>query len=191
MEIRNFEQDLENSNNEKLRENWIKVFKQKFGEDIEISWKDNVETQKSFGTDITIKTAKGRRYSVELKTRKNSSYGKGWIMEIVSHVYDKQDKETRNHLYAKEGWIYTTTAEYIFHGTLDDKGQDIVECVFYSLIPFKTEKWKSEFEKYENLWLATEFSNGNFQLTLNKVIPEKVIEKDAVEFWRWKDGIKN
>jgi len=69
MKIRNFEEDLANSNNEILRKNWIKIFKKKFGDDIDISWKDNIDVQKSFGTDITIKTSKGRRFSVELKTR--------------------------------------------------------------------------------------------------------------------------
>ena len=186
MEIRDFEKDLKNSDNPILRNNWLKVFKQKFGDDIEVIWKDEISTQKGLGTDITIKTSRGRRYSVELKTRKNSSINKDWIMEIVSHVYDKQDKETRNHLFKKEGWVYTTTAEYIFHATLDSSGTDIVECIFYSLTPFKNEKWKSEFDKFENLWLATEYPNGNFQLTLNKLIPKTVIQEDAVEFWEWK-----
>jgi hypothetical protein len=185
MEARNFEEDLRNSDNPNLRNNWIKIFKAKFGQDIEVIWKDNLDTQKGLGTDITIKTDKGRRYSVELKTRKNSSYGKDWIMEIISHIYDKQDKETRNHLFKKEGWIYTATAEYIFHATLTEDGEDIVECIFYSLVPFKTERWKSEFDKFKNLWLSTEFSNGNFQLTLNKLVPESIIKNDAMEFWKW------
>jgi len=189
---RNFDEDLINSNNPKLRENWIKIFKLKFGKDIEVLWKDNKEIQKGFGTDITIKTKNGRRYSVELKTRKNSCIGKGYIMEIKNHLYDKEDKETRKHLSSYDGWIYTTTAEYIFHATLDKSGTDIIECIFYSLMPFKNEKWKSEFKKYETFFLPTRFNDGRFQWTINKVIPKEVIKKDAVEFWEWnKDGIKN
>ncbi len=183
---RNFEEDLRNSNNPKLRNSWEKIFRLKFGEDCEIDWKDKINIQKELGTDITIKTKQGRRYSIELKTRIKRCLDKDWIMEIVHQIYDKEDKQTRKHLFKKEGWIYTTTAEYLFHGTLNDDGTDLIEVIFYSLIPFKTEKWKSEFDKYDILWLPTLFSNGNFQLTINKLIPKEVIKKDALEFWEWK-----
>lgn len=187
MESRNLEDDLRNSNNPKLREDWIRIFKLKFGEDIEVSWKDDKETQKGFGTDITIKTKQGRRYSVELKTRNNSCYENlYYIMEIKNHVYDKEDKNTRKRLNSYDGWIYTTTAEYIFHATLDIKGESIVECIFYSLHPFKNEQWKSEFEKYETFFLSTRFNDGRFQWTINKLIPKEVIKNDALEFWEWK-----
>ncbi len=182
---RNFKEDLDNSNNPKLRISWEKIFKLKFGKDCEVIWKDDKESQKGFGTDITIKTKQGRRFSVELKTRNNNCLNKEWIMEIVSHVYDKKDKETRNYLFKKEGWIYTTTAEYIFHGTLNKDGTNLIEVIFYSLIPFKTEKWKGEFDKYQILWLPTLYPNGNFQLTINKLIPKDVIKKDTLEFWEW------
>ena len=112
-------------------------------------------------------------------------------MEIVHQVYDKEDKETRHHLFKKEGWIYTTTAEYIFHGTLNEEGNDLIEVIFYSLVPFKTEKYKGEFDKYENLWLPTLFPNGNFQLTLNKLIPKEVIKKGSLEFWEWEKDDEN
>jgi len=191
MVSRNFYEDLENSNNSKLRESWMKIFKLKFGYDIEVQWKDDKEIQKGLGTDITIKTKKGRRYSVELKTRNNSCFENNfWIMEIISHIYD-QKEQPRTYLHSKEGWIYTTTAEYLFHATLNKEGDEIVECIFYSLIPFKTEKYKSEFENYKNFWLPTLFSNC-FQLTLNKLIPKEVIKKDALEFWEWvENGIKS
>ena len=184
--VRNFKEDLKNSNKPELRKSWERIFKLKFGEDCEISWKDEDNIQKGFGTDITIKTKQGRRFSVELKTRNNNSFGKDWIMEIISHIYDRQDKDTRNYLFKKEGWIYTTTAEYIFHGTLNEDGTDLIEVILYSLIPFKTEKWKSEFNKYDILWLPTLFQNGNFQLTINKLIPKEIIKKNAIEFWEWK-----
>lgn len=182
---RDFKEDLDNSNNSILRKSWERIFKLKFGEGCEIQWKDNLDVQKDFGTDIIIKTKEGRRFSVELKTRIKSCLGKDWIMEIVHQVYDREDKETRKHLFKKEGWIYTTTAEYLFHGTLNDDGTDLTEVIFYSLVPFKIESWKSEFDKYENLWLKTLYKNGRFQLTLNKLIPKEIIKKDSIEFWEW------
>lgn len=184
-ESRNFYEDLEKSNNPKLRESWERISKLKFGDNCIINWKDETNIQKEFGTDITITTSKGRRYSIELKTRNNSCFGKDWIMEIISHIYNRE-KQPREHLYSKEGWIYTCTAEYLFHGTLNEDGTELIEVIFYSLSPFKNESYKSEYDKYKILWLPTLFHNGNFQLTLNKLIPIEVIEKDAIEFWKWK-----
>ena len=186
---RNFEEDLNNSNNPTLRKSWEKIFKLKFGNECIISWRDEISIQKGLGTDVTITTREGRRYSIELKTRNESCYKKEWIMEIKSHVYDKEDKETRNHLYSKDGWIYCCTAEYLFHGTLNEDGTDFTEVIFYSLSPFKNEGYKSEYDKYENLWLPTLYPDGKFQLTLNKLIPKDVIKEDSSEFWEWtKDG---
>lgn len=184
---RDFNEDLRNSNNPILRIAWENIFKLKFGNDCDIVWKDDKEIQKGLGTDITIKTKKGRRYSVELKSRNKNCYKNPfWIMEIVSHIYDKEDKDTRVHLNQKEGWIYTTTAEYLFHATLNENEDGFNEVIFYSLNPFKNINYKSEFDKYDNLWLPTLFKDtGNFQLTLNKLIPIEVIKKDALEFWEW------
>lgn len=181
--VRNFEEDLRNSNNLTLRKNWGNVFKQKFGNDCIVKWKDDINMQKELGMDTIIETKEGRRYSIEVKTRNYNCYkNPSWLMEIVSHIYD-QKEQPRKLLYSKSGWIYTTTAEYVFHGTLNQDGTDIVESIFYSLNPFKTEKYKGEFGKYDKLWLPTLFSNGNFQLTLNKLIPLEVIKKDSIEFW--------
>jgi hypothetical protein len=182
-----FEEDLINSNNLELREDWIRIFKLKFGKEIEIIWQDKKDIQLGLGTDITIKTKEGRRYSVELKTRKKCYEPEFYIMEIVSHIYDQPD-QPRTYLHSKEGWIYSTTAEYIFHATLNETGTKITDCIFYSLIPFKLEKYKQEFNKYKNLWLQTLFSNGNFQLTLNKLIPKEIIKKDSIDFWEWSDN---
>lgn len=182
---RNFNEDLKKSNNIKLKESWIKLIKIKFGDNCEIFWKDDITIQKAFGTDIIIKTSKGRRYSVELKTRNFNCFGKDWIMEIVHQGYNEENRLTRKKLYTKEGWIYSTTAEYIFHGTLNLEGTDIIECIFYSVMPFKCTNWKSEFNKYQQFWLTTKFSNGNFQLTLNKLIPKAIISKEANEFWEY------
>ena len=185
MESRNFQNDLNNSNNPELRKSWEKMFKRKFGDDIEIIWQDEKNVQLGFGTDITIKTKKGRRYSIEVKTRKNSVYKDDrWIMEIVHHIYDREE-QPRTYLSSKEGWIYTTTAEYIFHGTLNENGTDLIEVIFYSLNPFKNTQYKSEYQKYENMWWPTTFTNGNFQLTLNKLMPKDIIKRESLEFWEW------
>ena len=181
---RNFQDDLAVSNNPTLRKSWETILKLKFGEGCVISWKDQLGEQIGFGVDVVVKTKEGRRYSIELKTRNINCLGKDWIMEIISHRYDREEKP-RNYIGKKEGWIYTTTAEYILHGTLDKEGTDLIEVMMYSLMPFKTEKWKGEFDKYQILWLPTLFDNGTFQLTLNKLIPEEVIKEDSLEFWKW------
>lgn len=187
-QARVFEEDLLNSNNPSLRESWINIFRKKFGNDCVIFWKDEKNIQVGMGTDLVVKTSKGRRYSIELKTRNyNCLNNNDYIMELVSHIYDS-NKDDRKWIKSKEGWIYSTTAEYVFHATLDSKGQKIKEVIFYSLCPFKNEKYKSEFSKYKPLWLSTQFSNGQFQLTLNKLIPKEIIKKDAMDFWEWKDA---
>ena len=188
MNPRNFKQDLEDSNDPIIRLAWERLLKRKFGIDIEIIWKDTTETQKGLGLDVTIKTRQGRRYSIELKTRYHGVLNDSdYIMEIISHMYNKEE-EPKIHLYSKEGWIYTTTAEYIFHATLNKNKDDFLEAIFYSIVPFKTERYKSEFQKYKNLWLSTIYPTGEFQLTLNKLIPKDIIKRDALEFWEWNYG---
>ena len=185
MEARNFNDDLRNSETPEIREAWLKILKKKFGEDIEVQWKDQLVIQKGLGTDITIKTKKGRRYSIELKTRKHTAFNKNWVMEIINHVYDKEDKKTRTKLKSYDGWIYTTTAEYLFHGTLNKNRTDFLEVISYSLMPFKNEIWKSEFAKYKSFFWPTRFPDGKFQWSVNKEIPKEVIKKEALEFWEW------
>lgn len=182
MNPRDFDKDLEQSNCDIVRQNWELIFQKKFGSDVKIVWKDDYETQTGFGTDVTLQTKNGRRYSIELKTRNINTYKTPYIMEIVHQIYTDETRTT--HLRKKEGWVYCSTAEYIFHATIDDNF-NIIECIFYSLMPFKTEKWKSNFDKYNNLWLSTQYQNGNFQLTLNKLIPKIDIRDNAMEYWDW------
>lgn len=105
MKARNFENDLNDSNNLKVRKAWRKLVKKMFGEDAEIIWKDEIEIQKGMGTDVVIQTSKGRRFSIELKIRNFNCFKDSfWIMEIVSHIYDREE-EPRTYLYSKEGWI--------------------------------------------------------------------------------------
>ena len=187
VQARKFEEDLVASNNPELRKDWERIFRLKFGAECSVEWKDAVEIQKEFGTDITISTKEGRRYSVELKTRRYGCFEKDlWIMEIVHHIYNREE-EPRTHQYSKEGWVYNTTAEYIFHAGLDKTGTKIKEVIFYAIAPFKSEEYKGEFDKYMNLWLTTKYPDGKFQLTLNKKIPKEIIKRDTLEFWEWED----
>jgi len=181
--VRNFESDLIASNTPEIRESWENIFRIKFGNDCIVNWKDNIAIQKEMGTDTTVITKNGRRFSVELKTRKHNC-NDNYLMEIVSHIYDRSG-EGKKFLHSKPGWIYTTTAEYIFHATLNEKGDNIRKVILYSLIPFKTSEYKSEFSKYEFFGLSTIFQNGNFQWTINRLIPKEVIKRDANEFWEW------
>jgi len=181
---RNFEEDLSESNKPIIKQEWERIIKEKFGEKSQIVWKDSNEIQKGIGADLTVITEKGRRYSIETKLRRCGCNSE-WIMEIISHIYDQENKDIRKKLYSQVGWIYTTTAEYILHGTLNQDKTKITEAIFYSLIPFKTQAWKSEFSKYSPLWLTTLYPNGNFQLTLNKLIPVEIIKLNALEFWKW------
>ena len=183
-EARNFNNDFARSNTPAIRKAWEKLLRKRFGDDIEVIWKDATDTQKGLGLDVTIKTVKGRRFSVELKSRISSCFQQDWVMEIISHAYDKEDKETRIKLYSADGWIYTTTAEYIFHGTLNNSETDFIEAICYTPVPFKTERYKGEFNKYGIMWWRTKYNN-KFQLTLNRLIPKSVIKKDAGEFWEW------
>jgi len=180
---RNFESDLKASNTPEIRKSWEKIFKIKFGEDCTINWKDNISIQKEMGTDTTVTTKNGRRFSVELKTRKHGC-NDNYLMEIKSHIYDKPG-EGKKFLYSKTGWIYTTTAEYIFHATLNEKGDGITKVILYSLTPFKDKIYKSEFSKYEYFGLSTDYKNGNWQWTINCLIPKNIIKRDANEFWEW------
>jgi hypothetical protein len=184
---RDFKVDLKKSNDPKLRTSWEKIIKKKFSGNTTIIWKDGLDIQKGLGTDVVIKTDKGRRYSVELKTRIHTCYkNPDYVMEITHHGYTEENPDRRKKVYTKPGWIYTTTAEYLFHATLTEKGTGISEVIFYSLRPFKDEIYKSEFKKYNIKWWPTLFENGIFQLTLNRLIPKEIIKRDSEVFWEWK-----
>ena len=57
--------------------------------------------------------------------------------------------------------------------------------ILYSLTPFKDKIYKSEFSKYEYFGLSTDYKNGNWQWTINCLIPKNIIKRDANEFWEW------
>jgi hypothetical protein len=183
---RDFKIDLLRSNHPLLRDSWERLFRRKFGADCLINWQDNKTAQQDMGTDVIVTTNRGRRYSIELKTRNNNCFKcTTWIQEIVSHIYN-HEHEPRTILNTKEGWIYSTTAEYIFHGTINAAGTEIIEAIFYSTTPFKNKEYK--FDEYKHIWLKTRYDNGNWQLTMNKLVPKNRISEDANYFWEWSMG---
>jgi len=184
---RNFEEDLKNSNDPKIRIAWERLLKLKFGQEIKIIWKEELNVQTGLGLDVTIETKKGRRYSIELKTRNHRVYQRDWIMEIVHHRYSREEKP-RDYLGNKSGWLYITNAEYIFHATLNESKTDFLEAIFYSIHPFKDDIYKSEFNQYPVWFMGSNLSGGIYQLTINKLIPKEIISRDANEFWEWKNG---
>ena len=58
VEPRNFYEDLRNSNNPKLREDWIRIFKLKFGKEIDVSWKDDKKLKKDSEQTLQLKQNK-------------------------------------------------------------------------------------------------------------------------------------
>ena len=90
MEIRNFEHDLENS--KKLNEEWKRVLKKAFGDDIEVVFKEDNTSQLGFGVDVIITTKKGRRYTIEHKTRRYDYFGcNEYLLEIAHHRYSDEE----------------------------------------------------------------------------------------------------
>ena len=184
MEIRNFEQDLENS--KKLNEEWKQVIKKAFGDDIEVVFKDDNTSQLGFGVDIIITTKKGRRYTIEHKTRRFDYLGYNeYLLEIVHHRYS--DEECKNKVSTIPGWLYKGTFDYIFIGTLNEQNNKIIEVIGFSSIPFKLEEFKSEYNNLKNGWAKSQFNSGIFQLTLNKKVTKEFLEENANKFWYWRD----
>lgn len=187
MESRNFERDLKRyDNNIQLRKSWESIFKKEFGENVEIFWKDDSTSQLDFGSDVLIKTKKGRKYSIDVKGRNPKYQGlKQWTIEIVHQYYDNSSKG--KHLGMKEGWLYCSTADYIFYGTASDNFDRWSEYIGFSLVPFKNEEFKSNLNGLYYSWTPTQFSN-KFQLTLCKIMPYIFIKKHANKFWYWNEN---
>ena len=183
--IRNFENDLKTSNKPETRKSWEFIFKKIFEPEIEINWKDDNISQLEFGSDILIKTKKGRKYSIDVKTRRNEYFGwENYVIEIAHHVYSDKTKNFK--IKTKEGWLYCSTSDFIFYGTLNKEGTNIIEVCGFSLTPFKNEEFKTEISNLKNKWASTEFSNGHFQLTLCKQVSLQFLKDNADKFWFFK-----
>jgi hypothetical protein len=184
---RNFKEDLENSKNPTIKKEWENIFKKVFGENININWKDDKISQLDFGCDVLIKTKEGRKHSIDIKTRRFTYFNSpSWVLEIVHHRYKDEKKEQK--INTKEGWLYCSTADYIFYGTLNEDGLRIIEYCGFSLIPFKLQQFKSELTNLKNIWATTKFDSGLFQLTMCKLVDINFIKENAVDFWYGKIG---
>ena len=169
------------------KEKWNKVFSDIFGE-CNIQWKQDLVSQIDFGSDALVTTKKGRKYSIDVKTRHQDFLGyKTWLLEIVHHRYTDETKRKKTD--TVPGWLYRSTSDLIIIGTVDDIDEptDINEYVCFSLIPFKNEDFKGSINFLCNGWAATEFDNGTFQLTLNKKAPLGFLQDYSnfpCKYWR-------
>jgi hypothetical protein len=183
MGSKNFEEDLRIS--QTLNHEWEKVFRRIFGQDILIKFQDNKIAQLEFGTDTTIQQKTGRKFSVEFKTKRNSLMPyNSWVLELAHHRYS--DIERNNKLSSKEGWLYCSTAEYIVYGTLNEKGDKIIEVCMFSLVPFKDEEFKSEISKLPKRFAYTDVPF--IQTTIFALAETEFLRQNAKKFWYWKEN---
>ncbi len=191
--IKDFKEELKKS--QQLNSEWEKVFKRIFGNDCKIKFQDNKIAQLDFGIDTIIQDKRGRKFSIEFKTRENKFYNwNDYILEI-KHLYYKDLESAKNflkegYLNSKEGWLYCSTADYILFGTLNKEENKIVEVFCFSLNPFKSKSFCSEISKLSESFskYITPYSNC-FQRTLVKKAPKEFLEKNA-EFSYYKDFLK-
>lgn len=178
---RNFNEDFANSNS--LVSEWIKVLKKIFGEECEIIFKNDRNVQLGFGTDVTIQQKNGRRFSVELKTKRYELKPfETWVLELKHHRYS--DVERENLINSKEGWLYNTTAEYIINGTLSEDKTKIIEVLGHSLHPFKDEIFKKEISKLPVKFAYTYFNDsGIYQTTVFALASKDFLLKNAIKSW--------
>lgn len=185
MEIRNFETDLNDSL--LLKEEWIKVFKKAFGDDITIDFKDDKTSQFDFGVDTIITTKQGRRFTVEFKTKNfKYAYNNLYPFEIVRHIYS--DEEMTIKLQTVPGWLYKGTFDYVFFGTLNKEKNKIIEVIGFSSIPFKLEEFRSNYKNFRIGFAGTRFRNGNHQKTIIKIVSTDFIKQNSIKFWYWKEN---
>lgn len=184
-ESRNFEEDLSKYDNPELRKSWEEIFKKEFGSDVGIIWKDDNTSQLAFGCDVLIKTSKGRKYSIDVKGRDPKYKGlTQWTIELFHHYYTDASKEVW--LGKKEGWLYCSTADYIFYGTVSEDYKSWVEYVGFSLIPFKEEEFKGNITNLPYYaWVPTQYKT-KWQLTYNKIMDLTFLKENANKFWYWR-----
>lgn len=182
MVTRSFNDDLVESNCKKLREQWQEKLQDILKDNI-IEWKDAKDMQLSFGVDLTFTDKRGRRYTADVKTKK--ILNKTYVLEIAHHLYSDESKNKKIKTIA--GWLYKSTADVIFYATI--KNNEIIDILGFTLEPFKNESNKNFIANLDTKWASTIFANGNYQLTLLKVIDLETIKKLANKYWYWsKDG---
>ncbi|PLW80768.1 hypothetical protein C0585_01035 [Candidatus Woesearchaeota archaeon] len=187
MRARNFEEDLADSNNIELLKDWERYIRKIFGEDAIINWKENcMVSQKDFGSDVLVTDKKGRKNSIDVKTRRYDYLGNGnYILEIAHHIYTDETRTTKKE--TKAGWLYCSTSDIILFGTVNQEKTKLLEVCGFSIIPFKEEYFKSEISNLKSVWASTQYQNGNFQLTLNKLVDLDFLKNNAIKFWYFKE----
>ena len=186
-EPRNFKEDLDNSNKKELLLDWERYIKKIFGEDVIINWKENcMVSQMDFGSDCLVTNNKGRKNSIDIKTKRFDYAGNGiYTLEIAHHLYS--DKEKTNKIKTTPGWLYKSTSDIILFGTVNKEYTKLVEVCGFSIFPFKEEMFKGEISNLKNAWASTQYPNGTFQLTLNKLVDLDFLKNNAVKFWYFKE----
>jgi len=190
MKIRNFDDDLKMSNNPKLKESWNDVFVKIFGNDCKIDWKYDKVSQIDFGSDVIITTKKGRHYSADYKNRDFKYYLRNvWLLELVHHIYS--DRSRILLLKTKEGWLYKSTSDIIFIGTMNEEKNKIIEVIGFPLGIFKSENFKSKISSIkEKGWGYTEFDNGKFQVTINTLCNFDFLKNNSEKEIFWYKDLK-
>ncbi len=180
-ESRNFENDLNQSNNPKLLEQWNIILKEHYGQNSVITnLEKDKKAQLTYGTDLVIQTPKGRKWSVDPKTK--STRYTDIPLEIIHHRYT--DPQKTKHLGEKPGWIYTSTTDLVLMGTKDQKGI-IINAVAFSLQPFKDKAFSNKLSAFEMRFSPTTFPNGTFQLTGFYPVPKDFLKEHAHTYWEW------
>ena len=170
-------------------ENWDGIFHKCFGDDCKIAWKNDKVSQLDFGSDVLVTTKKGRKFSIDVKTR-NIRYlaYPDWLLEISHHIYSN---DTMKHkISTVSGWLYKSTSDIIFFATIDGNNEILEVCAF-SLYPFKNKEFAPKLNNFFNAWASTDFDNGIYQLTLNKKIPIEILKGTANFFWYWEKKADN
>ena len=184
-EPRNFEEDSSHEgkwDNKNIRESWSKIFKEVFGEGILITWKYDKVSQIDFGSDVLIQTKQGRKYSIDVKTRDNKYMGlQQWTIELFHQYY--KDNTKKVHTRKKEGWLYCSTADYIFYGTINKESTKIIEYIGFSLSPFKDREFKQEITPLRIVFAPPTQYKNEWQLTGNAIMSFNFLKNNANKFW--------
>jgi hypothetical protein len=166
------------------RDEWNKIIRKCFGDKTIINWKDDLVSQLDFGSDVLITTNKGRKYSIDVKTRnKDYLYYSDWLFEIAHHRYSNETRIEK--IETTSGWLYKSTSDLILFATIvNDK---LMEAICFSLVPFKNDNFSNFISNLEIGWASTYFDNGIYQLTLNKKASLDFIKEHANFFWYWRE----
>jgi hypothetical protein len=87
------------------------------------------------------------------------------------------------------GWLYRSTSDILFYGTLDEDGTKIIEVCGFTLSPFKDEEFKNKISGLESRSSCTRFKGGVYQRTIMKMADIKFLKDNAHKFWYLKNEL--